>query len=48
MDDHYGTDVFADPTIKGRLDVNSMKANQCCSICEAPGRLLYLYAGGTL
>lgn len=28
IDDHYGTDVFTDPTIKGRLGVNAMKANK--------------------
>ncbi len=28
MDDHYGTDVFTDPTIKGRLGVNAMKAQK--------------------
>lgn len=28
MDDKYGTDVFTDPTIKGRLDVNAMKAKK--------------------
>ena len=28
MDDHYGTDVFTDPTIKGRLGVNAMKAKK--------------------
>lgn len=28
MDDKYGTDVFTDPTIKGRLGVNAMKANK--------------------
>ena len=28
LDDHYGTDVFTDPTIKGRLDVNAMKAQK--------------------
>lgn len=27
-DDRYGTEVFADPTIKGRLGVNAMKANK--------------------
>ena len=27
MDDKYGTDVFTDPTIRGRLGVNAMKAN---------------------
>ena len=25
LDDHYGTDIFTDPTIKGRLDINAMK-----------------------
>lgn len=28
LDDHYGTNVFTDPTIKGRLDVNAMKAKK--------------------
>ncbi len=28
LDDHYGTDVFTDPTIKGRLGVNVMKAKK--------------------
>lgn len=28
LDDHYGTDVFTDPTIKGRLGVNAMKAKK--------------------
>lgn len=28
MDDKYGTDVFTDPTIKGRLGVNAMKAKK--------------------
>lgn len=28
MDDKYGTDVFTDPTIKGRLNVNAMKVNK--------------------
>ncbi len=28
LDDHYGTDVFTDPTIKGRLGVNAMKAQK--------------------
>lgn len=28
MDDKYGTDVFIDPTIKGRLGVNAMKAKK--------------------
>lgn len=28
MDDKYGTDVFTDPTIRGRLGVNAMKANK--------------------
>lgn len=28
MDDRYGTDVFTDPTIKGRLGVNAMKAKK--------------------
>ncbi len=28
MDDHYGTDVFTDPTIKGRLGVNAMKTKK--------------------
>lgn len=28
MDDKYGTDVFTDPTIKGRLDVNAMKTKK--------------------
>ncbi|MCD7732968.1 MAG: DEAD/DEAH box helicase family protein [Oscillospiraceae bacterium] len=26
LDDHYGTEVFTDPTIKGKLGVNAMKA----------------------
>lgn len=28
MDDKYGIDIFTDPTIKGRLGVNTMKANK--------------------
>lgn len=28
MDEKYGTDVFTDPTIKGHLGVNAMKANK--------------------
>ena len=28
MDEKYGTEVFTDPTIKGRLDVNAMKAKK--------------------
>lgn len=28
MDDHYDTEVFTDPTIKGRLGVNAMKAKK--------------------
>lgn len=28
MDDHYGTEVFTDPTMKGRLGVNAMKAKK--------------------
>lgn len=28
LDEHYGTDVFTDPTIKGQLGVNAMKANK--------------------
>ena len=28
MDDKYGTEVFMDPTIKGRLNVNAMKVNK--------------------
>ena len=28
LDDHYGTNVFTDPTIKGRLGVNAMKAKK--------------------
>ena len=28
LDDCYGTDIFTDPTIKGRLGVNAMKANK--------------------
>ena len=28
LDDRYGTDVFTDPTIKGRLGVNAMKASK--------------------
>lgn len=28
IDDKYGTDVFTDPTIKGRLGVNAMKAKK--------------------
>lgn len=28
LDEHYETDVFTDPTIKGKLGVNAMKANK--------------------
>lgn len=28
MDDHYGTDVFTEPTIKGKLGTNAMKAEK--------------------
>lgn len=28
LDDHYGTDVFTDPIIKGRLGVNAMKTKK--------------------
>ncbi len=28
LDDKYGTDIFTDPTIKGKLGVNAMKANK--------------------
>ena len=28
LDDHYDTDIFTDPTIKGKLGVNAMKANK--------------------
>lgn len=28
LDDRYGIDVFTDPTMKGRLDVNAMKAKK--------------------
>ena len=28
LDDHYGTNVFTDPTIKGRLGVNAMKVKK--------------------
>ena len=28
LDDHYGTDIFTDPTIKGKLGVNAMKAHK--------------------
>ncbi len=28
LDDHYGTDVFTDPAIRGRLGVNAMKAKK--------------------
>ena len=28
LDEKYGTDVFTDPTIKGRLGINAMKANK--------------------
>lgn len=28
MDDHYGTDIFTEPTIKGKLGTNAMKANK--------------------
>lgn len=28
LEDRYGTEVFTDPTIKGRLGVNAMKARK--------------------
>ena len=28
IDDHYGTDVFTEPTIKGKLNANAMKAKK--------------------
>ena len=28
LDDRYGTDVFTEPTIKGKLNVNAMKAQK--------------------
>lgn len=28
LDERYGTDIFTDPTIKGKLGVNAMKANR--------------------
>lgn len=28
LDDHYGTDIFTEPTIKGKLGINAMKANK--------------------
>ena len=28
MDDHYGTDIFTEPTIKGKLDVNAKKVRK--------------------
>jgi len=28
MEDHYGTDIFTEPTIKGKLDVNAKKVNK--------------------
>ena len=28
LDEKYDTDIFTEPTIKGRLDVNAMKANK--------------------
>ena len=28
LDDHYGTEVFTEPTIKGKLNVNAMKAQK--------------------
>ena len=28
LDDHYGTEVFTEPTIKGKLSVNAMKAQK--------------------
>ena len=28
IDDHYNTDVFTEPTIKGKLDTNAMKAKK--------------------
>lgn len=28
LDEHYGTEVFTDPTIRGKLGVNAMKANK--------------------
>lgn len=31
LDDRYDTDIFTDATIKGKLDVNAMKADKQCS-----------------
>lgn len=28
LDDRYGTDIFTDPTIRGKIGVNAMKANK--------------------
>ena len=28
LDDHYGTEVFTEPTIKGKLNINAMKAQK--------------------
>ena len=28
MDDYYGMEIFTDPTIKGKLDVNAKKVNK--------------------
>lgn len=28
LDEHYGTDIFTDPTIKGKLGINAMKAKK--------------------
>ena len=28
LDDHYGTEIFTEPTIKGKLNVNAMKAQK--------------------
>lgn len=28
MEDHYGTDIFTEPTIKGKLDVNTKRVNK--------------------
>ncbi len=28
LDDHYGMDIFTDPTIRGKLDVNAMKTKK--------------------
>lgn len=28
LDDHYGTDIFTEPTIRGKLGTNAMKANK--------------------